>query len=421
MLRLGLSSGALYPEVVTEEAPAEAARRGFADLELVLQTAGEYDPAFVRLLKTNVAAAGCRVHAVHSLQQLHPIVTPYRRRREEAIALFRQGIEAARELGGRAIVWHGLTRQEASVPGAWEGFIAAAATLAPYCAEAGVTLAVENVSWCVLSSVREVAAFAARLPELGPPGSVGFAFDPFQAGAAGANPFMILSAMEGAVVDVHLSDYREGEPAARHLPPGEGDLPWPALIRAIAASGYDGPMIVESRFPDDAALDRVRARIEPLVTAVTRDGDPCAGPPPDGVREGIRLFNERRFYEAHETLEHEWHAERRPIRRLYQGILQIGVGFHHARGGNHKGAVLLLTDGIEKVSGFLPACQGIDTARLVRESRACLDRIGDLGPEGLSRFDWDSVPLIHEIEPMYQPTTTGGETTPPPVAQLPSS
>src|SRR3712207_7515461 len=59
---------------------------------------------------------------------------------------------------------------------------------------------------------------------------------------------------------------------------------------------------------------------------------------------------------------YEWHAERRPIRRLYQGILQIGVGFHHARGGNHKGALLLLTDGIEKASGFVPSCQEIGRA-----------------------------------------------------------
>ena len=397
MLRIGLSSGAFFPEVSTEDVPAAGARLGLPDLELLLQTAGEYDPAFVRMLKANVVAAGCRVHALHSFQQLHPVVSPYRRRREEAVGLFRRGIEAAAELGARVIVWHGLTRQEAKGAESWESFLGAAAELAGYCAEAGVTLAVENVSWCVLSSVRDVMAFAARIPELGPPGSIGFAFDPFQAAEAGANPFMLLAAMEGALVDVHLSDRSEHDPAGRHLPPGDGDLPWPALIRAVAAAGYDGPMMIESVFRDSEALDRVRARLEPLIAAVARDGDPCDGPPPDGVLDGIRLFNARQFYEAHETLEHEWHAERRPIRRLYQGILQIGVGFHHARGGNQKGAVLLLTDGIEKASGFLPSCQGIDTARLVRESQACLNQIVELRPEGLPHFEWERVPTVHLV------------------------
>ena len=57
--------------------------------------------------------------------------------------------------------------------------------------------------------------------------------------------------------------------------------------------------------------------------------------------------------------------------------------------------MLLLTDGIEKVSGFLPGCMGIDTARLVRESQACLDQVVVLGSDGLDRFDWDRVPTIH--------------------------
>src|SRR4029453_15622378 len=71
-----------------------------------------------------------------------------------------------------------------------------------------------------------------------------FSFDPFQADEAGANPFMILSAMEGRVFDVHLSDRREHDPGNRHLPPGEGDLPWPALLRAIAGT-YSGPLMLE--------------------------------------------------------------------------------------------------------------------------------------------------------------------------------
>jgi hypothetical protein len=261
-------------------------------------------------------------------------------------------------------------------------------------------LALENVSWCALPSVRDVMTFAAALPELGPPGAVGFAFDPFQAAEAGANPFMVLAAMEDHVVDVHLSDLREGDRAARHLLPGDGDLPWPALLRAIAGTTYRGPLMIEGTIGrDTAALERARDRLAPLLLAATGSAgdtaDVCAGSPPPGVVEGIRLFNERAFYECHEAIEHEWHAERGEIRTLYQGILQIGVGFHHARNGNHRGAVLLLTDGIAKTVRFVPRCLGLDTARLVAESQACLDRIQALGPARLRELDWDSVPFVH--------------------------
>ena len=152
-------------------------------------------------------------------------------------------------------------------------------------------------------------------------------------------------------------------------------------------------MMLEAHLADQGAVDRVRSVLDPLLLSI-RGGDPCGEPLPDGVRAGIALFNDGEYYEAHEEIEHEWHAERRSIRLLYQGILQIGVGLHHARSGNHRGAVLLLTDGIDKVSRFLPECQGVQTASLVLGAQRCLDQVIALGPERLSEFDWSQVPVI---------------------------
>jgi len=394
--RLGLSTGALYPDIATEDVPEVAARLGFGDLELMLQTAGEYEEGFLREVGRRCRASGCPVHAIHVWQELHPLLSPYRRRAEEGRALFDRAIAGAAMLGARVLVWHGPKRAEVQASDAWERFLEITAEVAAACGAAGVTLALENVSWCALATVREVSAFAARLPDLAPPEGLGFAFDPFQAAEAGANPFMVLAAMGDRVVDVHLSDRREGAPAARHLLPGDGDLPWPALLRAIAGS-YAGPLVVEGIVGNDlAALTRVKTHLDPLVRAamVGAGDDRCAGAPPPGVLEGIRLFNDRRFYEAHETIEHEWHAERGEIRRLYQGILQIGVGFHHALGGNHRGALLLLADGIDKTARFVPSCLGIDTARLVVESTVCLDRLRELGVDRLAEFDPATIPVV---------------------------
>jgi sugar phosphate isomerase/epimerase len=395
-LSLGLSSGALYPQIPTEETAYTAARWGFLDLEYLLQTPGEYERQFVRNAKKIASDCGCSIHTVHSFQQLVPVLSPYERRAEEARQMFSRMIEATREIGANALVWHGPRRQEITTPDDWERFIAITAELAEECAANRVTLAIENVSWCALATVRDVTAFAARLPEIGRPEAIGFVFDPFQAAEAGVNPFMILQAMGDRVVDVHLSDYRAGDPPQRHLPPGDGEIPWPALLRAIAGV-YSGPLMIEGSFgPDQSTMKRVYDRLTTLIREIDEAGDECEGPPPPGVLEGIRLFNERKFYECHEEIEHEWHAERGELRRLYQGILQIGVGFHHARAGNHRGALLLLTDGIEKTAQFLPTCRHIDTARLTRETQACLDQITALGPDGLGEFDWEMVPVIHQ-------------------------
>lgn len=397
-LRLGLSTGALYP-TPTENVPEAAARAGLFDLEIMLQTPGEYGTGFIRELAARCRDAGSRVHAVHLWQELHPLLSPYVRRAREGRTLFARAIDGAEQLGAKVIVWHGPKRTEMRTPTAYPHFVDAAAELGGACAAAGLRLAIENVSWCALATVRDILAFSTSMKEFDPRAErVGFAFDPFQASEAGANPFMVLSAMGERVYDVHLSDRREDDSESRHLSPGEGDLPWPALLRAISGA-YSGPLMLEGGVGEDVArIDATRRLLDPVLREILEESrTPCDGKPPAGLLEGIRLFNDGEYYACHEAIEHEWHAETRTIRRLYQGILQIGVGFLHARRGNHTGALLLLTDGIDKTVEFAPVCLGIDTGRLAAESQAALDRLQELGPDRLSEFDYATVPRIRFV------------------------
>jgi hypothetical protein len=128
--------------------------------------------------------------------------------------------------------------------------------------------------------------------------------------------------------------------------------------------------------------------------AVDRPNPRCADPAPVGLTEGIRLFNAGEYYECHEVLEDIWREERDAIRYLYQGILQIGVGLHHLRNGNYRGATLLLRDGIDKTRRFTPACMGVDTAALCDAAQRCLDRVQVLGRDRISEFDWALAPEI---------------------------
>ena len=380
----------------TELTPIAASRLGIGTMEIMLQTAGEYDPKFIAEVGRNAADHGVAIASVHLMSRLHPFFDAYPRRGDEGRTMFRRGVEAAAALGARVLVWHGPNAREMVTDERWEAFIALTRELAHACGEVGVTLGIENVSYGALAQVRDIARFATRLEEIGTREQVGFVFDPFQAAEAGANPFMMLAAMGNRVTNVHISDYREDDASARHLLPGDGVLPWSALIRAVAGSGYRGPLMIEGPLGrGHEGMDRVRRNLEPLIRSVipfNPDGaadEPVttlASPPP-GVLRGITLFNQRAFYEQHEEIEAEWHAEHGPIRRLYQGILQIGVGFHHACNGNYRGAVALLTDGIAKTSEFMPQALGIETGQLVAESRTCLDRIVASGPDAIDRFD----------------------------------
>src|ERR671924_1571204 len=57
--------------------------------------------------------------------------------------------------------------------------------------------------------------------------------------------------------------------------------------------------------------------------------DSCNAPLHPRAAEGLRLFNAREYFEAHEALEDAWNAERGRIRDLYRGILQIAVVYLH--------------------------------------------------------------------------------------------
>src|SRR4029077_18002077 len=124
---------------------------------------------------------------------------------------------------------------------------------------------------------------------------------------------------------------------------------------------------------------------------------PCDETPPRLLLEGIEQFNRGEFFEQHETLELLWRAEQRDIRYLYQGILQIGVAFHHLRKLNHHGTVYMLTRGPRYLAPFAPRCQRVNVAALLRDAAIALQAVERLGPARLAEFDWKLVPRVHLV------------------------
>jgi uncharacterized protein len=122
--------------------------------------------------------------------------------------------------------------------------------------------------------------------------------------------------------------------------------------------------------------------------------DWCREPPPRQLLDGIAQFNRGEYFEQHETLELLWRAERRGVRRLYQGILQIGVAFHHLRRLNHHGTVYMLTRGSMHLAPFAPRCQQVDVAALIASADAALVHVSRLGPHRLAEFDWRLAPEV---------------------------
>ena len=123
-------------------------------------------------------------------------------------------------------------------------------------------------------------------------------------------------------------------------------------------------------------------------------GRKCADPPPAELLVAIEEFNRGEFFECHETLERLWLAEVEPLRRLYQGILQVGVAFHHQRRGNYRGTMRLLASGVAHLTPFAPCCLGVDVGALLVGAGRCRDALAALGPGRMAAFDPCLIPRI---------------------------
>jgi predicted metal-dependent hydrolase len=120
----------------------------------------------------------------------------------------------------------------------------------------------------------------------------------------------------------------------------------------------------------------------------------CAGPPPARLLVAVDQFNRGEFFECHETLEAEWNAEPGPIRTLYKGVLQVGVGCYHLLRGNYRGAILKLRTGADYLGPFAPRCMGLEVGALIAAAEQLRGVIVALGPQRIGEVDRALLPQI---------------------------
>ncbi len=144
----------------------------------------------------------------------------------------------------------------------------------------------------------------------------------------------------------------------------------------------------------------------------------CNDAPPQALLRGIAQFNEREYFECHETLEALWLVERAEARarygdptygarntkpgargyeycdQMYKGILQVGVGCYHLLRGNYRGAILKLRTGCDYLRPFAPRCMGVEVGALIEQAERLRAAAAALGPERTAEVDRALLPRI---------------------------
>lgn len=233
---IGVSTAAFYPTQLTEDALTLAGELGFPVVEVFLQAQEEYTPAFGRELDLRRRDAGVVIHSLHLHVHYAELWSPYARAREETRVRFLETVEMAARLEAQALTWHG-PRYGFSDKALMQAFFESVVWGAEQAHAVGVTLCIENVSWCYLQTPEQATVLRALAAPLG------FTFDSFQAAEAGVAAREMLQAMDGRLKTVHLSDYTARGP--RHLPLGAGDINWAEVLTALREVHYTGPLLIE--------------------------------------------------------------------------------------------------------------------------------------------------------------------------------
>ncbi len=129
----------------------------------------------------------------------------------------------------------------------------------------------------------------------------------------------------------------------------------------------------------------------------------CGEPPFPKLVQAIEQFNQRDFFECHETLEAIWNAEPGPIRTLYKGILQVGVGCYHLLRRNYRGAIIKLQSGADYLEPFAPRCMGVEVGELIADARRLRAALVALGPERFLEVELTLIPQARLLREESQP------------------
>jgi hypothetical protein len=123
--------------------------------------------------------------------------------------------------------------------------------------------------------------------------------------------------------------------------------------------------------------------------------------------DGIQLFNEHEFFEAHEVWEDIWHMAFGLKFEFYQGMIQCAVALEHYRRGNARGVASLFQSYNRHFKDVPPIFMGLDVKDFLARMRTALAPVIDanpIPPAGSIELDLSTTPTIHLN---YDPFETG--------------
>lgn len=235
-MKIGVSTASLYPLHI-EDAFLKLAEMGVPAAEVFANSTSEAGEPYISQI------CGIRDKYNMSVTSFHPFSSPmesvflfsaYDRRVEEMITLYRGFFRSMNKLGAKIFVLHGAISSSKCT---MEHYIKQFRMLSEVGSEYGITVAQENVNYCMSGKLEFLKILKRELPN-----HAKFVLDLKQVRRSGENPFDYIDALGTSIVHCHVSD---GNSSYDCLPVGKGDFDFPFFIRKMSDFGFDGAFIVE--------------------------------------------------------------------------------------------------------------------------------------------------------------------------------
>ena len=240
----GISTASIFSKCMLEDMTPILRGCGTDTVEVFLNTASEYEQSFVSMLAERYRDAGLSCYSVHAMSmQFEPqLFSIHPRQYSDAVSVFEKVLTAGEILGATHYTMHGAAvlsngaqsfRMERIIPRFRE--------LCKRARTHGITVCLENVSWCFYQRPE----FALAVQQEMDTRDLKFCLDVKQAVRSGQDPLAFVSALGTQIENVHLCDYhKHGEGYCWTLP-GQGEYDFPSLSYALNNAGYCGPVFIE--------------------------------------------------------------------------------------------------------------------------------------------------------------------------------
>ena len=113
----------------------------------------------------------------------------------------------------------------------------------------------------------------------------------------------------------------------------------------------------------------------------------------DSLQEAIDLFNNQKWYEAHDAFEDIWNDLVGDERQIVQGILQVSVSQFHLNKGNLNGAMILLGEGLGRIKNKVSEDLEIDLILFCSSLESLLNKLHTKSP-----LNQNDVPFLQKIK-----------------------